>query len=235
MKTEFIASNSRGSANHGWLKTHLSFSFSGYHDAKRVHFGMLRVLNDDEVAPRTGFNTHPHDNMEIITIPLEGEITHKDSTGTSAVIKAGEVQIMSAGSGIYHSEHNHHPTDTLRLLQIWVFPKERNISPRYDQKQFDTEDRLNKWQTVVAPNVEGALWINQDAWFSLTELEAGKTIDYTVHNSNSGVYFFLIKGELEMADQKLSTRDALSVSEFEKLSIEAKQDSFLLAIEVPMN
>jgi len=177
MQTIFYPAPERGHVNFGWLDSHHSFSFGHWYDPAKVHFGALRVLNDDIVSGGGGFGTHPHDNMEIVSIPLKGSLAHKDSTGTDGIIRTGDVQIMSAGSGIRHSEFNHSKTEPTNFLQIWVFPKQRDIKPRYDQRRFDTKDRINKWQVVVSPDQkENALWINQDARFALANLEEGKEI-----------------------------------------------------------
>ncbi len=235
MKTEVYKAADRGSADYGWLKPNYYFSFSQYHNPKRIHFGLLRVLNDDFVAGGGGFPTHPHDNMEIVTIPFTGALQHKDSTGGQGVIKAGDVQIMSAGSGVQHSEFNASQTDPVTLFQIWVFPKERNITPRYDQRNFDVNERINKWQTVVSPvEADNALWINQNAKFSLTKLEAGKTIDYTNAFKNNGVFLVNISGNASVADVVLGKRDAVGISETDKFTVTATEDTELLAIEVPM-
>ena len=227
--------STRGHANHGWLDSHHSFSFAGYYDPERVHFGALRVLNDDIVSPGMGFGTHPHDNMEIVSIPLSGSLAHKDSTGRSEIIRTGEVQIMSAGSGISHSEYNASREDNVNFLQIWIFPKSENIEPRYEQKNFPKEDRLNKIQTIVSPDAkDAAIWINQDAWFSLTDLEKGKEIEYTFRKSGDGVYAFVIEGSVNINGQALDKRDGLGITGSDKLSIVANSDAELLLIEVPM-
>lgn len=235
MKTVLHKAESRGHANHGWLDSYHTFSFAGYHDPARVHFGLLRVLNDDRIKGGMGFGQHPHDNMEIISIPLKGALEHRDSTGGHGVIQSGEVQIMSAGSGLMHSEKNASPTEEVNFLQIWVFPKERNITPRYDQKLFPAAERVNKLQTVVSPEKNnGSLWINQDAWFSLGKIEATKALTYELHNKNHGVYAFVISGEVEINGQLLHTRDGFGVSEAEELTIQAHKDAEVLLIEVPM-
>lgn len=236
MKTTLHKANTRGHANHGWLDSFHTFSFAGYHDPSRVHFGALRVLNDDIVKGGAGFGRHPHDNMEIISIPLAGALEHGDNTGGHGIIKSGEVQIMSAGSGIAHSEKNASDTDPVNFLQIWVFPKVRNIQPRYDQKLFPADDRINKFQTVVSPEKDGnALWINQDAWFSLGNVKAGNTIDYAVNKKESGVYAFVIEGNVTINGEKLNKRDGLGVWDTDKLSVAADSDAEVLLIEVPMN
>ena len=227
--------NTRGKADFGWLQSRHTFSFGQYFDPSRIQFGALRVLNDDIVAPGMGFGTHPHDNMEIISIPLKGDLAHKDSTGNTEVIKTGDVQIMSAGSGLTHSEFNHSEKDEVNFLQIWILPKEKNIEPRYQQITFDESERQNQWQTVVAPDNDQALWINQDAWMHLTSLSAGFGLDYPMHQAENGVYFFVIEGDVTIADQKLGRRDALGVTDTASIALRADTDSQILAIEVPMS
>jgi redox-sensitive bicupin YhaK (pirin superfamily) len=234
MKSVLHKANTRGHANHGWLNSYHTFSFAGYQDASRMHFGALRVLNDDTVAAGMGFGTHPHDNMEIISIPLSGDLHHNDSTGRDKIIKEHDVQIMSAGSGIQHSEVNANRDKEVKFLQIWVFPKEKNIEPRYDQKSFKPEDRVNQLLNVVAPDNKEALWINQDAWFTLGNFIKGHTADYVVKKQKSGVYVFVIKGEVTINDISLEQRDGLGVFETEKLQIIANSDTEFLLIEVPM-
>lgn len=236
MKTVIHKAETRGHANHGWLDSHHTFSFAGYHDPSRVNFGALRVLNDDIVAGGRGFGQHPHDNMEIISIPLKGSLEHGDNTGGHGIIKSGEVQIMSAGSGIAHSEKNASSTEAVNFLQIWVFPKVRNIQPRYDQKLFPAENRINKFETVVSPEKDGkGLWINQDAWFSLGKLQTGTTTEYTLNKSSNGVYAFLIEGDVTINGQKLNKRDGLGVWDADKLSVIADSEAEVLLMEVPMN
>ncbi|WP_420385181.1 pirin family protein [Roseivirga sp.] len=234
MKTVVHPSDSRGLANHGWLKSRHTFSFAGYYNPERVHFGALRVLNDDQVAEGMGFGTHPHDNMEIVSIPLLGDLEHKDSTGRHKIIRQGDVQIMSAGRGISHSEYNHNKDEEVHFLQIWVFPKERDIEPRYEQKTYEAEDRMNKFQTVVSPEGGDALWINQDAYFSMANLDAGTSLNYKVNKPGNGVYLFVLNGELEAAGQTLNSRDAVGVTETDNFDIKAKSYAEVLAIEVPM-
>ena len=235
MKTIFHPASERGHVNLGWLDSYHSFSFGHWQDPEKVHFGALRVLNDDRIEGGSGFPTHPHDNMEIVSIPLEGALGHKDSTGTDGVIRTGDVQIMSAGTGIRHSEMNASKSDPARFLQIWVFPKLEDSEPRYDQKTFDPSERKNKWQVVVSPNEkDGGVWINQDARFALTDLEAGHQIAYTPAFKDNGLYVFLIDGGIEISGVKLGKRDALGIYGTDNLSIKANQDSKILAIEVPM-
>lgn len=235
MKTSVQRASERGSADYGWLKPNYYFSFSGYHNPKYVHFGALRVLNDDWIAGGGGFPTHPHDNMEIVTIPFTGALAHKDSTGGQGTIQAGDVQIMSAGTGVQHSEANASATDPVTLFQIWLFPKERNIKPRYDQRTFDVTGRQNQWQVVVSPLEEDkALWINQDARFALSNLEAGKTISYNNAFNNNGMYLVVISGSVSVNDTTLNKRDAMSITDTDTLQITATENAELLLIEVPM-
>jgi quercetin 2,3-dioxygenase len=236
MKTVIHKAETRGHANHGWLDSHHTFSFAGYNDPSRVNFGALRVLNDDIVAGGRGFGQHPHDNMEIISIPLKGALEHGDNSGGHGIIKAGEVQIMSAGSGIAHSEKNASSTEAVNFLQIWVFPKVKNIQPRYDQKLFPGEERINKFQTVVSPEKDGnGLWINQDAWFSLGKLQAGFSTEYALNKNSNGVYAFVIEGDVTINGQRLNKRDGLGVWDTDKLSIVADSEAEVLLMEVPMN
>ena len=234
MKTIFHKANSRGHANHGWLNSYHTFSFAHYYNPERMNFGLLRVLNDDTVADGMGFGTHPHDNMEIVSIPLEGDLHHKDSTGRDKIIQQGDIQIMSAGRGIKHSEMNANSNTPVKFLQIWVMPAERNIEPRYEQKRFPAEGRKNKLQTVVAPNNEEAVWINQDAWFTLGNLSKDFTTTYQLNKPENGVYAFVIKGDVSINDVQLNERDGLGITEATTLNIKADSDTELLLIEIPM-
>jgi redox-sensitive bicupin YhaK (pirin superfamily) len=233
MKTIIHKSNERGEADHGWLKAKHSFSFAGYYDPAKEQFGALRVLNDDIIEGGNGFGKHPHNNMEIVTIPLSGALKHGDSTGNQGIIKAGDVQIMSAGRGIIHSEFNASDDEKVNLFQIWVLPKKLNIDPRYDQRYYDEADRENNWQIVVSPEEnDNALWINQDAYFSLGNFNTGTT--YTFHKSGNGVYLMVIDGEIEVDGNKLSRRDAIGVTDAENVKIDIVSPAKLLAVEVPM-
>jgi len=238
MKTNNLVihrANTRGYFDHGWLKTFHTFSFAGYYDRSRVHFGMLRVLNDDIVLPGEGFGTHPHDNMEIVTIPIYGEVAHKDSTGHEEVIRPNEVQIMSAGSGLMHSEYNASAENELNLLQIWVFPKERDIEPRYDQKMFSPELMENNFLTLVSPDKsEDTLWINQDAYFSIGILEKGKELEYRTKKNGNGIYVFIMKGSITAAGEALGNRDGMGIEDADSINIKAAEESKVLIIEVPM-
>lgn len=235
MNTVVFRAEDRGRADFGWLKARYSFSFSQYHNPERVHFGVLRVLNDDIVEGGGGFPTHPHDNMEIVTIPLSGALQHRDSTGNEGVIGAGDVQIMSAGSGIRHSEFNASATEAVNLFQVWLFPKERNIAPRYGQRSFSAEDRQHKWQVLVSPDeADDALWINQDARFSMVRLDAGRSIDYTNRFSGNGMFLMVVEGTVEAGNQQLGRRDAVGITGSDSITISADQPAELLLIEVPM-
>lgn len=227
----------RGHANHGWLNSYHTFSFANYHNPDRMHFGVLRVLNDDRVDPGMGFGTHPHDNMEIISIPLEGDLEHKDSMGNIAVIKKGDIQVMSAGMGIYHSEYNKHKDRPTQFLQIWVFPNKKNVTPRYDQMTLNANDRHNKLQQILSPNPEDeGVWIHQDAWFHLGTFDKDVTTDYTVKKNGNGVYAFVIKGSFMMEGLILDERDGLGIWDTDRFTISSQnKDSELLLMEVPMN
>ena len=226
----------RGHVNHGWLNAHHSFSFASWHNPSKVHFGALRVLNDDIVAPGMGFGTHPHDNMEIITIPLKGDLEHKDSMGNIGIIKENEIQMMSAGSGVTHSEYNPNKDKEVNLLQIWIFPKIRNISPKYNQIKLLPEDRKNKFQQVISPDGNAlGMNINQDAYFQLASLDGSKSLTYTLQGNGSGVYIFLIDGELKINNNfNLYKRDAIGLWDIKKIEIEATKNAEILLMEVPM-
>ena len=235
MKTIFHKSDTRGIADHGWLLAKHSFSFAGYQNRNRMHFGALRVLNDDEVSEGIGFPEHPHENMEIITIPLEGEVAHKDSMGNSATISAGQIQIMSAGTGIYHSEYNPSSINKTKLLQIWVFPNERNVTPRYQEIDVKATQVPNEWNQIVSPNADDAGgWIHQDAWFSLGEMEANSSKTYALQGGNTGIYIFVIEGKLIVDGQTLSRRDGIGVIETKEVPISFLENSKVLIMEVPL-
>jgi quercetin 2,3-dioxygenase len=235
-KTIVHKAGTRGHADHGWLNAHHSFSFAGYHDPERVHFGMLRVLNDDIVSQGMGFGKHPHDNMEIITIILEGALEHKDSMGHTQAIHPNEVQVMSAGTGVFHSEYNHNRDKKVNLLQLWIFPDKRNVEPRYDQKVFAAEERVNKLQTLVSSidgNDEG-LKIHQDARIYRTTLEEGKSLSHVIKGDHHGVYAFVIEGSVNINGEDLDKRDAMGISGAEQLDIKALANTDVLLVEVPM-
>lgn len=236
MKTVLHTADSRGHADHGWLNSHHTFSFANYYNPERMHFGVLRVLNDDVVTAGMGFGTHPHDNMEIISIPLEGDLEHKDSMGNVAVIRKGDVQILSAGTGITHSEYNKNKGEAVKFLQIWIFPNKKNLAPRYDQITLNLEDRKNKLQQILSPNHDDAgVWINQDAWFHMGNLDKGTSTDYILKKKGNGVYAFILKGDVTIDGQQLHTRDGFGVWETDKISIKADSDAEVLLMEVPMS
>lgn len=236
MKYELHPSSERGHARYSWLDTWHSFSFAGYFNPLREQFGALRVLNDDTIAPGTGFDEHPHNNMEIISIVLDGALEHLDSMGHRQVIRQGEVQVMSAGTGIRHAEYNHSKEFRTSFLQIWIFPREKGLKPRYDQMAFNPARRLNIWQLLVTPDTcheDDTLWIQQDAWLSMARLEAGKLIEYNLHNRENGAFFFLIEGSAGIAGMVLDRRDAIAVCKAETVTIRAIQEVEILCIEVP--
>jgi redox-sensitive bicupin YhaK (pirin superfamily) len=229
--------DTRGHANHGWLNAHHSFSFASYHNPARMNFGVLRVLNDDYIAAGMGFGTHPHENMEIITIPLEGELVHKDSMNNTGIIKHGDIQVMSAGSGIYHSEHNNSKTNPLKLFQIWLFPNKQNVTPRYDQLTLNIADRHNNLQQILSPNEsDEGVWIHQDAWFSLGKFDKDFSINYNLKRKGNGVYIFVIKGDIEINNNLLYTRDAIGFTNTDLITIKSlSQDAEILVMDIPMN
>lgn len=235
MKAEFHPSNSRGHADHGWLNARHSFSFASWYDPTRIHFGALRVLNDDIVAPGAGFGTHPHDNMEIITIPLSGSIKHQDSMGNSSVITTGEIQVMSAGTGIQHSEFNPDHQKELNLFQIWIFPDKRNVEPRYDQFVMDQNGMDDHFLQLVSPNTDDeGTWIHQQAWIHMAKISQNNTLSYPLKLRSNGVYFIVIEGKVRIGDRILEQKDALGVWETESIDVEALENSRILALEVPM-
>jgi redox-sensitive bicupin YhaK (pirin superfamily) len=235
MKKILHQAGMRGVAEHGWLSSRHTFSFAAYHDPERMGFGLLRVINDDVVQPEMGFGTHPHENMEIISIPLTGELRHQDSMGNAQHITAGEVQIMSAGTGLTHSEYNASASAEVNFLQIWVLPKERDIEPRYGQKMFSAEDRKNRFQVVVSPDKEeGGVWINQDARFSLGDFAADQAGSYSIGRPGNGIYFFVIEGAATVAGESLSRRDGLGITAAPAVEFMATANCQLLVIEVPM-
>jgi redox-sensitive bicupin YhaK (pirin superfamily) len=234
MNSVIHKSEDRGIADHGWLQARHSFSFGGWYNPEKTHFGVLRVLNDDTIAPSAGFPTHPHDNMEIITIPLSGGVKHKDNTGSEGVINTGEVQIMSAGTGILHSEFNASTNEELRLFQIWIIPNERNVSPRYDQTTYELE--TNTFVPLVGPkeNNETQLWVHQNAWIHIAEIDAGNELNYEKKEEKNGIYIMNIEGSFTLNGETLENRDAIGISEFDKIPIIANEKSKVLLLEVPM-
>jgi redox-sensitive bicupin YhaK (pirin superfamily) len=229
--------DTRGHANHGWLNAHHSFSFTSYHNPARMNFGVLRVLNDDYIAAGMGFGTHPHENMEIITIPLEGELVHKDSMNNTGIIKHGDIQVMSAGTGIYHSEHNNSKINPLKLFQIWLFPNKQNVTPRYDQLTLNIADRHNNLQQILSPNEnDEGVWIHQDAWFSLGKFDKDFSINYNLKRKGNGVHIFVIKGDVEINNNLLNTRDAIGITNTDLINIKTlNQNAEILVMDIPMN
>ena len=238
MKKVVHPSSTRGNANYGWLEANYSFSFANYYDPNRLQFGLLRVLNDDIVAPAMGFGRHPHQNMEIVTIPQSGAVKHKDSMGNEGIVAAGDIQVMSAGSGVEHSEINASANEALKLFQIWVFPEEQNVAPRYDQKKIATLLTPNKISPVVKPKNEAKdneLWIHQQAYFNLGEFTEDRSTNYTLNQQGHGIYLMVIEGQVSVDDEVLKNRDAIGIWDTNEISITAKKGTRLLLIEVPMN
>lgn len=236
MKTVLHKADTRGHANHGWLDTHHSFSFASYHHPERMHFGVLRVLNDDIVAAGRGFGTHPHDNMEIISIPLEGDLEHKDSMGNIAVIRKGDLQVMSAGTGVYHSEYNRNQDAEVRFLQIWVFPNKKQVEPRYDQISLRDIEKENQFYQILSPHKDDqGVWIHQDAWFSMGKFNKQTKVDYKLHLSDNGIYAFILEGRASIEGQELERRDGFGLWKTDQVSVIAGKESKILLMEVPMD
>ena len=227
--------NTRGIADIGWLLSYHTFSFSNYYDADRMNFGALRVLNDDSVAPGMGFGTHSHQNMEIISVPLEGDLEHQDSMGNKTVIRNGDIQVLSAGTGIQHSEYNRNKDQQVTFLQIWVIPNQQNVTPRYGQITLKPEDRANKLQQILSPNPEEeGVWIHQDAWFHLGQFDKDITATYQLKKEGNGLYIFVLKGNIVVDEQELNTRDGFGIWNFDEVEIKATSDAEFLLMEVPM-
>ncbi|WP_130735306.1 pirin family protein [Flavobacterium sp. J27] len=236
MKNSVIhRANTRGNANHGWLNAWHSFSFANWYNPERVHFGALRVLNDDTIAAGMGFGTHPHDNMEIITIPLEGDLAHKDSMGNAATIKTGDVQVMSAGTGIRHSEFNPNADQQTKLFQIWLFPNQQNVTPRYQQITLDQSLQKNNFAQILSPNSEDeGVWIHQEAWFYLSDFDKDFTKQLALKKEGNGFYIMTIEGEIEVNGEKLNKRDAIGIWNTDTLEIKAVTAAKFLVMEIPM-
>lgn len=235
-KTIVHKADSRGHADHGWLKSFHSFSFAGYYNPERMHFGVLRVLNDDWVNGSMGFGKHPHDNMEIISIPLEGDLEHQDSMGNTTVIRKGDIQVMSAGTGVYHSEYNKNENEPVKFLQIWIFPNKKNVSPRYDQITLNESERKNKFQQVLSPNSnDEGVWIHQDAWFHLGTFDNGISATYAIKKPGNGVYAFVLKGKFNLDGIEIGNRDGLGIWETAEFTLTSSEDGAeILLMEVPM-
>lgn len=235
MKTTLYGANTRGYANHGWLESYHSFSFANYHNPERVNFGVLRVLNDDRLISGMGFGKHPHDNMEIVSIPLSGDLEHQDSMGNITVIKAGDVQVMSAGTGISHSEKNKNRDGEVKFLQIWIQPNKRGVQPRYDQITLNPADLDNKLAQILSPNKDDdGVWVYQDAWFHMGNLNAGTKLTYSLKKEGNGVYAFVLNGNMTVAEVSLNSRDAVGITETSELNVIANTDATVLLMEVPM-
>jgi len=235
MKIVLHKAETRGHANHGWLETYHTFSFANYNNPKRMHFGALRVLNDDRVDEGKGFGMHPHDNMEIISIPLEGDLEHKDSMGNVAVIREGDVQVMSAGTGIFHSEYNKNSDRKVKFLQIWMFPNQKNLKPRYDQISIKEIEKRNEFYQILSPNPdEQGVWVHQEAWFHLGNFEDGRTSSYQLKKEGNGVYVFVLEGEVEINGQKLKKRDGFGIWDISSFDFKSIAKSKVLLMEVPM-
>jgi redox-sensitive bicupin YhaK (pirin superfamily) len=235
MKTIIHKSQSRGHANHGWLDSYHSFSFGEYYDAKKMQFGKLRVINDDFIAKGAGFGKHPHQNMEIITIMLSGTLKHEDSMGNAAEIKAGEIQVMSAGSGVFHSEFNASQSEDVNLFQIWILPNRLNVEPRYDQKTIKDLAKPNELYQILSPNQgDQGVWIHQDAWFFLGEFDDKKEISYQLKKPGNVIYILVIEGSLNLENQELTKRDAIGISETNSINFTVKKQSKILLMEVPL-
>jgi quercetin 2,3-dioxygenase len=236
MKTVFHTANSRGHANHGWLNAYHSFSFASWYNPDRIQFGVLRVLNDDTIGAGMGFGTHPHDNMEIITIPFEGDLRHRDDLGNEATIKTGDVQVMSAGTGINHSEFNPNHQLHTKLFQIWLFPNKQNVTPRYQQITLDKTKQENDFAQILSPNPhDDGVWIHQDAWFYLSHFETGFSKKLALKKEGNGFYIITIEGAIEINESRLEKRDAIGIWEINEIEIKATSDSKFLVMEVPMN
>ena len=235
MKSVIHKANTRGHANHGWLNSYHSFSFANYYNPERMNFGVLRVLNDDQVSAGKGFGTHPHSNMEIISIPLSGDLEHKDSMGNTTIIKEGDIQVMSAGTGIQHSEFNKNLDQEVRFLQIWVIPNKQNVTPRYDQIPLKDVEIENEFYQILSPNEnDKGVWIHQDAWFNIGDFKKETSTSYKLNNTNNGVYAFVLEGELSINGQNLEKRDGFGVWEESELKIETKSNTKVLLMEVPL-
>jgi len=236
MKSVIHRANTRGNANHGWLNSNHTFSFANYYNPERMNFGVLRVLNDDIVAPGRGFGKHPHDNMEIISIPLSGDLQHQDSMGNTTVIKQGDIQVMSAGTGVQHSEYNKNKDQEVKFLQIWLFPNKKGVSPRYDQITLDTDCMQDEFAQILSPNQDDAgVWIHQEAYFHMGEFTREKKVNYTLKNPENGLYVFVLEGDLTANETKLSKRDGYGVWDTKSVDFTTSKDSKILLMEVPMN
>ena len=236
MKKVYHPAASRGHANHGWLESYHSFSFANYYNPERMQFGTLRVLNDDRVAAGMGFGTHSHNNMEIISIPLQGDLEHKDSMGNTTVIREGDVQVMSAGTGVNHSEYNKNKDRDVAFLQIWILPKEVNVTPRYDQITLNPSNLKDQWHTLLGPEGKhNGLWIHQDSWFHMGDFKKGVSMPYNIRETGNGLYIFVLEGKATVDGETLERRDALGVWDFDNIEFHIEEDSRILLMEVPFS
>lgn len=235
MKTILHKASSRGHVQNGWLDSYHSFSFADYHHPDRMNFGVLRVLNDDCVAPGNGFGNHSHSNMEIISIPLAGDLEHKDSMGNVAIIRQGDIQALSAGTGIYHSEYNKNKDKEVRFLQIWIFPKLKQVAPRYDQVSLRSIEKKNQFYQILSPNpADQGVWIHQDVWFHLGKFQNGIGDAYRLKQTGNGVYIFVLEGSIVLGGQVLDKRDGFGLWDADSFEMTAIIDSKVLLMEVPM-
>jgi len=236
MKTILHQAGTRGHANHGWLNSYHTFSFANYYNPERIHFGALRVLNDDTVAAGKGFGSHPHDNMEIVSIPLSGDLEHQDSMGNTTIIKEGDVQVMSAGTGIFHSEYNKNKDKDVKFLQIWIIPDRKNVAPRYDQISLKDLEKENRFYQILSPNPDDdGVWIYQQAWFSMGKFIEDKELDYSLKKETSGIYVFVLEGKTKVEGLQLEKRDGCGFRETSSIHFEVEAETRLLLMEVPMN
>ena len=234
MKKVIDKASSRGYFNHGWLKTYHTFSFASYYNPNRIHFGVLRVLNDDSVNPSMGFDTHPHKNMEVISIPLKGYLRHGDSVQNMHTIVPGEIQVMSTGKGIYHSEHNGSDKEQLEFLQIWIIPREEETHPEYNNYDIRPLVKMNELSLIISPDGTTPASIKQDAWFSIGSFNMDMTVNYQLHKEGNGLYIFVIEGDIHVADEQLSKRDGIGIKQVSEIAIQTKKDTKILLMEVPM-
>ncbi|MDF1570422.1 MAG: pirin family protein [Bacteroidales bacterium] len=235
MKTTLHKAGTRGHADHGWLNSYHTFSFANYYDPERVQFGALRVLNDDTVAPGKGFGLHPHDNMEIISIPLEGDLEHQDNMGNKKIIRQGDVQVMSAGTGIFHSEYNHNKDRKVKFLQIWIFPREKNVAPRYAQVTITALEKNNEFTRVVSPDPESqGAWIHQDAWMHIGSFSKSSATAYKIKKAGNGIYIFVLEGKISAGEQELDQRDGYGIWDTAGIELIARTDARVLLMEIPM-
>ncbi len=235
METLIHKADTRGYANHGWLTSHHSFSFASYQNPERMNFGVLRVLNDDMVSGGKGFGLHPHSNMEIVSIPLKGNLKHMDNMGNTTIIKEGDIQVMSAGTGVLHSEFNNDKDQAVTFLQIWIIPNKQNVEPRYDQISLEEIQIKNRLYQILSPNhMDQGVWVHQNAWFHLGEFDVHITENYKLKNNANGVYIFVLEGTITINEQELNRRDGYGIWDIDDFTIKSITNSHILIMEVPM-